>query len=23
MMAHWCHLANTIELLLSPAHPSP
>jgi len=23
MWAHWCHLANTIELMLPSAHPSP
>jgi len=23
MWAHWRHLANTIELMLSLAHPSP
>ena len=23
MWAHWCHLANTIELVLPLAHPSP
>jgi len=23
MWAHWCHLANTIELVLPSAHPSP
>jgi len=22
-MAHWCHLANTTELVLPLAHPSP
>jgi len=23
MWAHWCHLTNTIELVLPSAHPSP
>ena len=23
MRAHWCHLANTIELVLPSVHPSP
>jgi len=23
MRAHWCHLANTIEVVLPSAHPRP